>query len=224
MSLLHTEIPLAAALLGWLLILPLAGLAAWTARARFLPNAGAQHLWLGGALLLAFLWMMQVKVGDGVHLGMFGAALYALIFGRAWALLGLLLALALHILFTGGAWLNFGVNALLFAAGPVWSTTALQGLLAARLPKNLFIFIIGNGMFVTLAASALTGLALLAVDMLWAAPHVASQFGDYAGYSLLLAWGEALASGMIFSALTIFCPALVLTYRQDIYLPRWPQC
>ena len=38
-------------------------------------------------------------------------------------------------------------------------------------------------------------------------------------YALLLAWGEALASGMLFSALVIFSPHLVLTYRQDLYLP-----
>ena len=44
--------------------------------------------------------------------------------------------------------------------------------------------------------------------------------GDHVAYSLLLAWGEALMSGMLFSALVVFTPQLVLTYRQDLYLPR----
>jgi uncharacterized membrane protein len=36
---------------------------------------------------------------------------------------------------------------------------------------------------------------------------------------MLLAWGEALMSGMVFSALVVFLPQAVLTYRQDTYLP-----
>jgi uncharacterized membrane protein len=43
---------------------------------------------------------------------------------------------------------------------------------------------------------------------------------DHVAYSLLLAWGEAILSGMLFSALVLFTPQLVLTYRQDLYLPR----
>jgi len=45
------------------------------------------------------------------------------------------------------------------------------------------------------------------------------QLGDHLAYSLLLAWGEALLSGMLFSALVVFLPQAVLTYRQDVYLP-----
>ncbi len=51
------------------------------------------------------------------------------------------------------------------------------------------------------------------------AAATATHYSDYVGYSLLLAWGEALLSGMIFSALVIFLPQVVLTYREDSYLP-----
>jgi uncharacterized membrane protein len=44
--------------------------------------------------------------------------------------------------------------------------------------------------------------------------------GEYATYALMLAWGEAVVSGMIFSSLVIFRPGVVLTNREETYLPR----
>jgi uncharacterized membrane protein len=119
---------------------------------------------------------------------------------------------------TAGAWINFGINGLLLAVLPALTAGALQRLIERRLPKNVFVFIIGNGMFVTLAATALTSLVML-LACLPAAPAAAGKLSEYASYSLLLAWGEALVSGMIFSALVIFWPAVVMTYREDSYLP-----
>jgi len=92
----------------------------------------------------------------------------------------------------------------------------LQRQIEQRLPKNLFVFVIGNGLFVTLAVTAATTVLLLAADVL---TGTLAADADRLAYALLLAWGEALASGMLFSALVIFGPQLVLTYRQDLYLP-----
>jgi uncharacterized membrane protein len=150
---------------------------------------------------------------------MLGVALFSLLFGRARAVLGLLAALVVHATFTGGAWANLGVNGLLFAALPAWIATALQRQIEARLPKNLFIFIIGNGMFVALVTTAVTSVVQLLAALAIAVPATFVNFGAHVGYALLLAWGEALVSGMIFSALVVFRPGVVLTYRQDLYLP-----
>ncbi len=82
-----------------------------------------------------------------------------------------------------------------------------------------FVFIIGNGMFVTSIVTACTSglILLLSTLALASAPRLVA---DHIAYSLLLAWGEALISGMLFSALVVFTPQVVLTYRQDLYLPR----
>lgn len=68
-----------------------------------------------------------------------------------------------------------------------------------------------------LAAAALPMLALLALRTALAAPGPAAA--DMIGYTLLMAWSEALLSGMFLSALVIYRPHLVMTYRQDLYLP-----
>jgi uncharacterized membrane protein len=219
MNLLHAPVAAELALLGWLLLLPGALLALRAVRGGFLAEGGQQHAWLAGLVAIALLWSLQVEAGDGLHVGMLGSALYALLFGPARAVLGLLLALLLVTGLDDGAWLNLGLNGLLLALLPALLTHALQRLIERRLSANLFVFIIGNGMFVTLAVTAATSIALLALSLLTVGPGAALRFGDYAAYALLLAWGEALLSGMVFSALVIFTPRLVLTYREDTYLP-----
>jgi uncharacterized membrane protein len=220
MTLLNAPLPPELAWVGWLLLAPFVLLALRAVRHGFLPDGGQQHAWLAGLVCIAFLWTLQVKLGNGPGFGMLGAALYVLLFGAARGILGLLLALVLHHGLTGGPWFALGASGLLYAVLPALLTAGLQKALARWLPKNLFIFIIGNGLFVTLATTAITSVALLLCSLaLEAAPAAVEQWDEYVGYALLLAWGEALVSGMIFSALVIFTPDIVRTYRQDTYLP-----
>ena len=227
MNLLDTPLPPALAVLGWALLLPALAASLYAVRRGFLPDAAQQHAFLAGMVCVALLWTLQVRVGQGAGhgadhgagLGMLGAALYVLLFGAARGMLGLLLALALHHALAGGHASGLGLAGLLFAVLPAVTTGGLQRALANLLPKNLFVFIIGNGLFVTLTATALTSVALLLVSQALQAGPAAAGVADRLGYALLLAWGEALASGMLFSALVIFTPGLVRTYREDLYLP-----
>ncbi|HUN94082.1 MAG TPA: energy-coupling factor ABC transporter permease [Burkholderiaceae bacterium] len=219
MNLLHQSVPIGFAVLGWVLLLPPLAAALWAVRGGLVAPSAA-HAWLGGAVAVALLWRLQIGVGDGLHLGMLGSALYALVFGRARGTIGLLLALVLHTLLNDGSWLNLGLNGVLFALLPALVATALQRGLEAKLPHNLFVFIIGNGMFVALATTTATSLVLLALSLPGAAPTALERLDDYVGYTLLLAWGESIVSGMLFSALVIFRPAVVLTFRPDAYLGR----
>ena len=218
MNLLHASAPLELALLGWLVTVPAVLQAAWSVRGRFLPSGRAQHGWLAAVVAVSLLWLLHVRSPVGMDFGLLGCALFALVFGRARAVLGLMAALVLYTLLDGGSWLNLGLNGLVLALMPAWLATALQRQIERRLPKNLFVFIIGNGMFVTLVTTACASALVLLVSALEIASAL-RMFSDHLAYSLLLAWGEALLSGMLFSALVIFMPDAVLTYRQDDYLP-----
>jgi uncharacterized membrane protein len=216
MNLLHAPLPPLWAAMAWLMLLPLALHSLLRVRSGATLHGGQQHLWLSGAVLLSWMWTLQARAVEEATFGLLGGAFYALIFGRHWGRLGLLAAMALHTGLGGGSWVNFGANGLLLSVVPTALASALQQQVERRLPKNLFVFIIGNGMFVTLAVTAATSALLLATGWL---SRPASAGADQFAYALLLAWGEALASGMLFSALVIFGPHLVLTYRQDLYLP-----
>jgi uncharacterized membrane protein len=147
-----------------------------------------------------------------------GSALFALLFGRPRAIIGLLIAVALHTALRDGSWLNFGINGALLAVIPAVAAGLLQRSIERWLPNNIFVFIFGNGLFVTLLVTALTSALLLAAEAA-ATDAAAHLVREHLAFSLLLAWGEALVSGMIFSALVVFLPQAVLTYRQDTYLP-----
>lgn len=218
MNLLNDNAPLALAILGWIVAAPWAAVSVLATRRKFLPSSLAEHAWLAAVVAASFLWTLHVHSPVGLDFGLLGGALFTLVFGRARAILGLLSALALHTLMTGGSWVNFGINGTLLAVVPACATSLLQRLIERWLPRNIFVFIIGNGLFVTFVATALASALLLAASSTGA--HAAlRQLSDHLEYSLLLAWGEALVSGMIFSALVVFLPQAVLTYRQDAYLP-----
>jgi uncharacterized membrane protein len=199
MNLLQDTAPLALVILGWLVVIPCAAWSLIAVRRQFLPSPLAQHAWLGAVVATAFLWQLHVRSPVGLDFG-------------------LLAALALHTVMGDGSWLNFGISGTLLAVVPAFAASALQRLIERWLPRNIFVFIIGNGLFVTMAVTALASALLLAAAA--TGTHaVLRQLDEHIAYALLLAWGEALASGMVFSALVVFLPQAVLTYRQDTYLP-----
>lgn len=218
MNLLYDDAPLTLVMLGWIVVLPWTVLSVLGVRRQFLPSSLAEHAWLGAIVATAFLWVLHVRSPVGLDFGLLGGALFTLVFGRARAILGLLAALALHTVLSGGSWLNFGINGTLLAVVPACTASLLQRLIERWLPKNIFVFIFGNGLFVTLFVTALAS-ALLIAAASTGAQLALQQLNEHLAYSLLLAWGEALVSGMIFSALVVFLPQAVLTYRQDTYLP-----
>jgi uncharacterized membrane protein len=218
MNLLNDNAPLALIIVGWIVTVPSAVLSVLAVRRQFLPSPMSEHAWLAAIVATSFLWVLHVRSPVGLDFGLLGGALFTLVFGRARAILGLLAALALHALMADDSWINFGINGALLAVVPACTVSLLQRLIERWLPRNIFVFIIGNGFFVTLAATALAS-ALLLVASSTGGHAALRQLDEHLAYSLLLAWGEALMSGMIFSALVIFLPQAVLTYRQDTYLP-----
>jgi len=202
---------------GWLVLVPMLALAWRAARRDFLPHGLAQHAWLGGAVTLAMLWKLQVAAGGAPAFGMIGAALYALIFGYARAVLGLLAALLLHTALYDGSWINVGINGLLLAVVPAALVTALRLLVQRWLPADPFVYMIGNGLFGTLAATLLARAAIIAVSLLAWPFRATVSFEDYVLATLLMAWSEAIVSGMVLSALVVFVPQVVLTFSADLY-------
>jgi uncharacterized membrane protein len=218
MMLLYEPAPLAFALIGWLALAPALGLSLCGLRRNFLPTPASQHGWLAAIVTTALVWALHVRSPVGLDFGLLGSALFALTFGRDRAVVGLVLALLLHTALTSGSWLNVGLNGVLLAVLPAWLASAMQRAIERWLPRNIFVFIIGNGLFVTLFATALASVVMLGASAI-GMPSAVRAMGDHLLYSLLLAWGEALLSGMLFSALVVFLPQVVLTYRQDLYLP-----
>jgi len=217
MPLMPEILPPALAAAGWIVALPMLVWAALRAHRECWHRPLQQHAWLGAIVAVALLWSLAVRSPAGPGFGLLGGALFALLFGRALAMLGLATAALLVTLLDGGGWIHLGMTIVLLALLPAWLATALQRRIERWLPHNVFVFIIGNGLFVTLATTA--AISVLAMTLAVATQAPQHLLSDHLAYALLLAWGEALLSGMLFSALVIFAPRAVRTYDQDLYLP-----
>ena len=220
MDLLHHSAALGWLVPGWLVLAAALAIAARSLRGPLFRSGLEEHAWFAGIALVALLWLVPIKIGQGPAFGMLGVGLFCVVFGALRGMLGLTLAVVVHTAFTDGAWANVGLNAALLAVVPALLAGACQKTIARLLPRHLFVFLIGNGLVTTLLATAVAGaLVLLAAS----ANGAAASWNDgapYLGAMLLLAYGEAITSGMLFAALVVFAPQVVPTYDADVYLPR----
>jgi uncharacterized membrane protein len=223
MDLLHARAALPLVLFGWIAFAMALIVARSRVRRPVFRIEAEEHAWYGGALLLALLWLLPIKIAHGPAFGMLGGGIYCLVFGPARGMFGLALAVLVHTACAHGDWANLGINASLLAAAPAGISCASQRFIARFLPRHLFVFLLGNGMISTLLATAIPGLLAQVAARASAADVTDLGWSQSLGPMLLLAYGEAIASGMLFSALVVFAPQAVRTYDADLYLARVPR-
>lgn len=174
-----------------------------------------QHPWLAAMVLLPWVWSLHAALPGGMLLQMSGACLLVLMFG--WPLA----VLSLPLIAVSGAWLGSvepgAALGLLAWNGIVPATLALGvGWMTRRwLPEHLFVYIMARGFFGTALALSLAGIA----GVLWQGQPSALPLGDLMIGHWLIAWGEAVATGMITAVFVAFRPQWLLTYSDRLYLP-----
>jgi uncharacterized membrane protein len=197
--------------LGWCLI---------TAPWRDLAAATRQHGWMGLTVALLLVWTMRAPVGNGMDLHLAGASLAALMFGARLATVALAVVLAV-LAFTGHIPLEgLALQGFAFALLPVLLTVAIQRLVQARLPRNVFVYIFATGFAGTLAANVAAAVAFAGMAWLAGASPQAAPAGDYLSYRLLLCWGESILTGMLVAVFVAYRPQWMTTFRDEIYLVR----
>ena len=202
--------------MGFELLLVLVALAVAVAlRPWRLAGAGFPlNAWLACLVLLPWLWASQRVLPGGVALQMSGAALLVLMFGWPLAVLSLApIALA-------GAWLaglpwSTALHLLAWNGVAVASFALLLGLATRRwLPRHPFVFILGRGFFGTaLAMMAAGALAALAAPL----PPGTELDSLLIGH-VLMAWGEAFATGMLTAIFVAFRPEWLASWSDARYL------
>lgn len=177
------------------------------------PLLGA---WLAVLVILPLGWGLGSLMPAALPLQFSGAALMVLMFGWPLAVLSAVpVALAAAWLGGTGVW-----QALDAAAwnGVVPATLALLLGMATRrwLPSHLMVYILARGFAATLFALGLTG-------ALWMTRHALPpglgpdtvMLGRW-----LMAWADAVATGMVVAVFVAFRPQWLATYSDRRYLPR----
>lgn len=185
-----------------------------------LSDGDLLHVWLGTCVGLMLLWSIKAGIKPGLDLHLLGATLFTLMFGPWLALVGLAVVLAGITLAGHAGWESFGANLLVMAMVPVLFAHLVYSLADRRLPNHLFIYIFVDAFACAGAAIVLSGLAatlLLSLSGVYAASYLGSY---YLPYYILMAWSEALLTGMAVALMTAFRPAWLSTFDDTRYLRR----
>jgi uncharacterized membrane protein len=188
-----------------------------TAPWRDLATSTRQHGWMGLTVALLLVWTMRAPIGSGMDLHLAGASLAALMFGARLATVSLAVVLAVVALTGHVAPEGLALQGIAYMLLPALLTVAIQRLVQARLPRNIFVYIFVAGFAGTLAANVLATLAF--VGMVWLSAASPQPASDYLSYRLLLCWGEAMLTGML-AAIFVYQPQWMTTFRDEIYLAR----
>jgi uncharacterized membrane protein len=212
MGFLYTPLPLWVVIGGWIAAVGLLVLALWNNPFKRLQDATLQHVWLAIVVAVSVLWASNAWLEDGTVLHLLGATLVVTLFDWDLALVAMAAVVTLAALVFDTPWDGVALTFLIFGAFPVGVSALLQRACIAWLPRNLFMFIVGQG-FVS-PAIAVAGAAYLALGA-----HVALTGGSmvvvplgYAFSVFLLASGEAWFTGMATALIAVYRPAWVTTY------------
>lgn len=210
-------------LLGWIawgLYLVILLLALWQVPWRILlREKGLQHLFLGGMVLVAFLWQLRAGISPAVSIHLLLATVLTLMFYWPLALLATSVAL-LGVTLTGKAtWDMFGINALIVCVLPVLVSHWVWRLVEWKLPANYFIFVLVAGGAGSVLSTLSSGLAVILLTWLYTPAHYFSHLaGDYFLFLPLTLPPEAVINGMILSGLTAYLPDWVRAFDPKKYL------
>lgn len=176
------------------------------------------HLWFGTIVFLMMLWTIKTGIKPGLSLHLLGATAFTLMFGPSLAIVGLTMVLAGVTLSGAAGWWSFSVNALVMVVLPVYLSYGVFRLVERKLPNHFFVYVFLNAFLGAAVAMSVTG--VLATLLLAAAGAYALDYlsGEYLPYFILLAWGEALTTGMALTIMVVYRPGWVSTFDDTRYL------
>ncbi len=176
------------------------------------------NVFLGATVVLIGLWHMRAQAGPELVFHLLGMTTLTLMFGWSLAVLSAALALVALTLNGRAEWEMFAVNSLLLAVAPATISQFSLVLVRSLLPKNFFIFVLGNG-FLTAGLTALVS-GLLAALLLSSAE--AFTFAEvravYLPFLPLIALPEAFINGWAITVLVCFRPEWVYSFSDALYL------
>jgi uncharacterized membrane protein len=208
----------AQSLLAVLLVAAAAGLALWFRPFAVLRERALRGPWLAVLVIGPLAWSTLRVLPGGASLQLSGACLLVLMFG--WPLaVWTVLPIAAISAWLAGASPAAGIEAAAWH-GVVPATLALGIGIAIRrwLPSQVFVYILGRAFIGTALALMATGTLATLVRPLPPVTDVATLLVGH----WLMAWGEALLTGMLTAIFVAFRPGWLLTWADRRYLPRPP--
>lgn len=183
-----------------------------------LKNEDLLNVCLGAIVTLMLVWSIKAGIKPGLNFHLLGSTLLTLMF-EPWLALAMLAVVLLAVTIAGAAgWASYGLNFLLMAGLPVVLSHMLFRMADTRLPNHLFVYIFVNafiGAGLAMAAYGIASTLLLIAAGAYSSPYLGAQFLPY---FILMAWSEAMLSGMAMTLIVVYRPAWVVTFNDERYL------
>jgi uncharacterized membrane protein len=212
MGFLFTPLPLWVAIGGWVASALMLALALWTNPFKRLQDATLQHVWLAIVVAVSVLWATNAWLDDGTVMHLLGATLVVTLFDWRLALVAMAVVTGLAAVVFDAPWQGVGLSFLIFGVFPVGVSALFQRAAIAWLPRNLFMFIVGQGFVSPALAVALTALTALGTHIELTGGSMAVVPLGYAFSVFVLVTGEAWFTGMSTALIAVYRPTWVTTY------------
>jgi uncharacterized membrane protein len=212
MGFLYTPLPLWVAVGGWIAAVALLALALWKNPFKRLQEPVLQHVWLAIIVAVSVLWATNAWLEDGTVIHLLGATLVVTLFDWGLALIAMAIVTGLAAVVFDAPWQGIALTFLVFGALPVGVSTLLQRASIAWLPRNLFMFIFGQGFVSPAIAVTVASAVALATHIALAGGSMSVIPAGYAFSVFLLASGESWFTGMSTALIAVYRPAWVTTY------------
>ncbi|HUW28881.1 MAG TPA: energy-coupling factor ABC transporter permease [Sulfuriferula sp.] len=217
MNLTNALIPHSWLLISLLLFVAVLARALFAAPWGVLKKPGIFNLVLGASVAVLAFWQIKASIQPGLNLHLLGATALTLLFGPWFAILALTLTLLLSTAW-GGTWQAFAVNGLLMVVLPVTVSWWIYRLVDSKLPNHFFIYVFLNAFLGAGVTIAVMGFAASWMLGLMGAYPLDYLLGNYLPYYLLMAWSEAMTTGMIMTVLVAYKPHWVATFDDNSYI------
>lgn len=189
--------------------------AGWRA---LLANSAMTHALVALTLGAFVLWQFNAGIRPGINFHILGVTLFVLMFGWQITLIVLTGVMAASLFRVNTDWVAFGINGLLMLAIPMLFSEWLLRFSQKNLPKNLFFYVLWNGFVcggisILLNVVATTLLLLLLTPYTWSAVKY-----HYLTSAPIIMLTEAIMTGMLITAFTVFQPEAVISFSDAEYL------
>jgi len=181
-----------------------------------LKNSQDAHVFFAATLILWLMWRMGVGILAGFEFHLLLVTTLTLMFGRAMASWGVLIAQSLLTLEGKADILSFGLNVLCNGILPIWFTWLSYRLIDRYLPRHFFVYIFMVAFFtgaLTMLVSRLTGMSIL-----WFAEVYKQIPNDYINLLPIMMFPEAFSNGGLMTILVVYRPQWVSSFNDELYL------
>lgn len=176
------------------------------------------NVFVSAIVALGFIWTMKAGIDATLSFHLIGATLLTLMFGWAFAVLGISLVIIGITIFQDGSWSMLSLNVLLAGVLPVAVSHMIYRFVERRLPKNFFIYIFISAFFGAALSMSAVVFATTMTHYLSGAFSIGYLQYNYYQYALLIMFPEAFVTGMLMTLFVAYRPHWVSTFDDKQYL------